>query len=378
MRSIVSMTNLPKLISKYKSDLDQAINFTVERGIYIGGPEVEQFEKEWAAYVGVKYTIGVGNGTDALVISLLSIGIRPGDKVATVSLTAGATAVAIKLTGAIPVWTDIDPSTLTMSVESLQKVLEINFNSSRPIKAIIPVHLYGSPADMKGIMDLARAFKCVVIEDCAQAHGAKIGSRLCGTFGHIAAFSFYPTKNLGCLGDGGAVCTNDETLFAKARMIAQYGWKDRNNCELRGLNSRLDALQAAILRVRLKHLTEENMIRRSIALKYIDSFGLLPIQLSLEQEGHLNVFHQFVIRAEERSKLEKYLYDDGIESQVHYPVPLHLQKAFRNKSSIRIVELTSTEEACRKVLSIPVHPALSEPETAQIIQSIKNFFRILN
>jgi dTDP-4-amino-4,6-dideoxygalactose transaminase len=375
MRASVSMTNLPKLISTYRNELDQAIDSVVERGIYIGGPEVELFEKEWSDYVGVQHTVGVGNGTDALVLSLLSIGIRSGDKIATVSLTAGATAVAIKLIGAIPVWTDIDPATLTMSVESLQQVLELNFNTSRPVKAIIPVHLYGNPADMTGIMDLARAFKCIVIEDCAQAHGAHIGSRLCGTFGQIAAFSFYPTKNLGCLGDGGAVCTNDKTLAEKARVIAQYGWKERNNSEIKGFNSRLDALQAAILRVRLRHLSDENMIRRNIALKYIDSFGLLPLQLSSEKAGHVNVFHQFVIRVEDRDSVEKYLSGNGIESQIHYPRPLHSQKAFLAKRSIRSIELPSTEEACQKVLSIPVHPALTESDTDYIIQCINTFFK---
>lgn len=375
MRANISMTNLPKLISTHRNELDQSIDSVVERGIYIGGPEVALFEQELSAYLGIQHTVGVGNGTDALVIALLSVGIRPGDKIATVSLTAGATAVAIKLIGALPVWTDIDPETLTMSVESLESVLKLNINTTRPVKAVIPVHLYGNPADMTGIIDLARAFNCFVIEDCAQAHGAQIGSRFCGTYGQIAAFSFYPTKNLGCLGDGGAVCTNDKSLAEKARMIAQYGWNQRNNSEIKGLNSRLDAIQAAILRVRLRYLSDENMNRRRIALKYIDSFGLLPLQLCLEKAGHVNVFHQFVIRVNERSTLEKHLFDNGIESQIHYPIPLHLQKAFSGKRSIRCIGLSSTEEACRKVLSIPVHPALNESDADYIMQCINTFFK---
>lgn len=366
------MTDLPRLFSAYREALKGAIEQTVEEGHYVGGPSVQAFEAEWSAYTGAQHSIGVGNGTDALVVSLMALGIGHGDRVATVSLTAVATAAAIRLAGAEPVWVDVDREYMTMSVEGLEAVLDRYAATPNPVKAIIPVHLYGHPADMPAIMELAARFECAVVEDCAQAHGARIGTAHCGTFGHLAAFSFYPTKNLGCMGDGGAVCTRDASLARKARMIAQYGWQQRNHSEVPGLNSRLDTVQAAILRVRLPHLAAENARRRAIALQYTRAFADLPVVLPRQRYGYHCVYHQYAIRVAERAGLMRQLALLGIETQIHYPTPIHLQPAFQASGSSG---LEQTEAACRSVLSIPVHPALTDEAVARIIDSIVSYFK---
>ena len=337
----------------HKDEIDRAIATVLDRGRYILGPEVEAFEREFAAYLGVAHVIGVGNGTDALRLALEGAGVRAGDTVVTVSHTAVATVAAIELAGAIPFLVDIDPSTFTMNCDRLEDVLR-----TRRVSAIVPVHLYGHPADMPAIVELARRYATTVIEDCAQSHGAPIGNRRTGSFGAAAAFSFYPTKNLGALGDGGAIATNDRGIAERGRLLREYGWKARYVSEVPGMNTRLDELQAAILRVKLRYLDTENARRREIAAAY--SAGL---RLPIENAGH--VYHQYVIRSRDRDALRARLAANGIATLVHYPVPVHLQPAY-----VRLEHgaLPATELAAGEVLSLPMYPELEDVDVARVIE----------
>jgi dTDP-4-amino-4,6-dideoxygalactose transaminase len=338
----------------HKDEIDRAIATVLDRGRYILGPEVEAFEREFAAYLGVGHVIGVGNGTDALRLALECAGVRAGDRVVTVSHTAVATVAAIELAGAIPFLVDIDPSTFTMNCDRLEDVLR-----TRRVSAIVPVHLYGHPADMPAIVELARRYSTTVIEDCAQSHGASIGNRKTGSFGSAAAFSFYPTKNLGALGDGGAIATDDRGLAERARLLREYGWKERYVSEIPGMNTRLDELQAAILRVKLRYLDPGNARRREIAAAY--SAGLC---LPIENAGH--VHHQYVIRSRDRDALRSRLAASGIATLVHYPVPIHLQPAY---ARLEHGPLPETESAAREVLSLPIYPELPDVDVARVIEA---------
>ncbi len=280
----------------HKAEIDAAIARALESGRYILGGEVSAFEEEWAGYVGVAHAIGVGNGTDALELALRALDIGSGDVVVTTSNTAVATVAAIELTGASALLVDVDEQTLTMSPHALQEALA----ERRNVKAVIPVHLYGWPADMRAITSIAVEHGLNIIEDCAQAHGARIDDRAVGTWGDLAAFSFYPTKNLGALGDGGAVVTDDSQLAQRLRELRMYGWKDRFISDSAGMNSRLDDLQAAILRVKLRHLDAANRRRQQIAEVYYESLADLPLLLPPRSADVQHVYHQFVVRLPER------------------------------------------------------------------------------
>jgi dTDP-4-amino-4,6-dideoxygalactose transaminase len=342
----------------HKDEIDRAIGGVLERGRYILGPEVEAFEREFATYLGVGHVIGVGNGTDALRLALESAGVHPGDTVVTVSHTAVATIAAIELAGAIPLLVDIDSATFTIDCELLEDVLR-----TRRVSAIVPVHLYGRPADMETIVELAQRYATRVIEDCAQSHGASIGSRKTGSFGVTAAFSFYPTKNLGALGDGGAIVTNDRGIAERARLLREYGWTERYVSRIPGMNTRLDELQAAILRVKLRYLDAENARRREIAGAY--SKGLGKVRLPADHAGH--VYHQYVIRSKDRDALRAKLMAGGVGTLVHFPVPVHLQPAY-----VRLEHgpLPETESAAEEVLSLPMYPELGDAAVERVIQEL--------
>lgn len=351
----------------HQGELDEAIHRTLRGGRYILGHEVTSFETEFAAYVGVSEAVGVGSGTAALYLALRACNVGPGDTVLTVSHTAVATVAAIELTGAAPLFVDIDPATFTIAVDLLEQAI---IKYARPIKAIVPVHLYGHPARMTEIMELAARYGMRVVEDCAQAHGARWAGRRVGTFGDIAAFSFYPTKNLGALGDGGAVLTDDRKLAESVRALREYGWQERFVSEVPGINSRLDELQAAILRVKLRHLDEENEKRRRIAQLYRTNLAN-DDRLILPEAGAeaTHVYHQYVVRSAARDSLRTYLTEKGIATAVHYPVPVHQQPAYAGRISA-ITSLSETEAAAREILSLPMFPELSENQvntvTAQI------------
>lgn len=333
----------------HKSEIDSAVARVLSNGRYILGPEVEAFEAEFGAYLGVAHSIGVANGTDALALALRGCGIGPGDRVATVSHTAVATVAAIELAGATPVLVDIDPETFTIDCAPLENL---------EVRAIVPVHLYGRPANMPRILEIARRRGIKVIEDCAQSHGASIDGRRTGAWGDAASFSFYPTKNLSAIGDGGAVVTGDSEIAARVRSLREYGWQDRYVSEVAGVNSRLDELQAAILRVKLRYLDAENARRREIAARYS---GLDP------HPGH--VYHQYVIRSADRDKLRARLQEHGIGTLIHYPVPVHLQPAYRSR--IKHGPLPESEKAAREVLSLPIYPELGGDAVEAVIRAVR-------
>lgn len=339
-----------------------AIDRVLESGYYILGPEVEAFEKEFAAYQGGGYAIGVANGTEAIELALRAAGVRPGDLVATVANTVTATVTAIAEIGAKPRFVDIDPDTMTMNVPALEQAL-----ARERIAAVVPVHLYGQPAAIGDIVDLARHHGAVVVEDCAQAHGARIGERRVGTWGAFAAFSFYPTKNLGALGDGGAVTTSDADSAARVRALRQYGWKQRYIAEDAGRNSRLDELQAAILRVKLPHLDRENAQRREHAARFRATLAGTALRLPPDAPGA--VYHQFVVRHPERESLRQHLAGQGIHAGVLYPVPVHRQPAFAQSG----LQLPHTEQACAEVLSLPVHPGLGPADLERVVRAVQSW-----
>ncbi|OPY27800.1 MAG: UDP-4-amino-4-deoxy-L-arabinose--oxoglutarate aminotransferase [Methanocella sp. PtaU1.Bin125] len=347
-----------------KGEIDAAIQGVLDRGMYIMGDEVASFEDEFSRYLGVKAAIGVGNGTDALQIALKACGVGPGDEVVTVSHTAVATVAAIVLCGADPVLVDVDPETYTMDVRRLREAL------TKKTRAVIPVHLYGHPADMGAILDIAEDSGLYVIEDCAQSHGATLNGRKTGVFGDIAAFSFYPTKNLGAFGDGGIIATADPGLAGRARLLREYGWKRRYISEIHGQNSRLDELQAAILRVKLRHLDEDNGRRRTIAGQYCRLLDGKGYVLPIERKGVEHVYHQYVLRTVRRDRLKEYLADHGVGTAVHYPVPVHLQPAFAGMR-IRRLPLGVTENICGQILSLPMHPYLSTAEVENVCALIE-------
>ncbi len=352
----------------HREELDAAVRQVLDSGWYILGQEVSGFEAEFAAYLGVKHALGVGSGTEAIHLALRTLGIGPGDAVLTVSHTAVATVAAIELAGATPVLADIDPATFTMDVESLEAAIKAH--GHRRLKAIVVVHLYGHPANMPAILEVAGRRGLFVIEDCAQAHGASIGATKTGGWGHVAAFSFYPTKNLGALGDGGAVVTNDPVLTEKARLLRQYGWRERYISELAGTNTRLDELQAAILRVKLRHLEAENARRRQLAAVYDAGLASTPLELPRCARTVTHVYHQYTVRSPRRDELAAYLKSKGIGTAVLYPQPVHLQPAYRDRLSLAPGGLAVTEGVCRQLLCLPMHPQLEDEQARRIAGEI--------
>jgi dTDP-4-amino-4,6-dideoxygalactose transaminase len=355
----------------HRAALDEAIQRVLSAGRYILGEETAAFEREFADYIGVPYALGLGNGTEALHLVLRGLGVGPGDEVITVSHTAVATVAAVEMCGAAPVLVDIQRDSYTMDPDLLERA------RSARTKAVVPVHLYGHPCAMEEIMTFARRHGLLVIEDCAQSHGALYGERRAGSFGHAAAFSFYPTKNLGALGDGGAVATRDPALFEKLRGLRQYGWDDRRLSRIPGWNSRLDELQAAVLRVKLGRIEEDNRKRIRIARTYQDGLSRIPeLRLPSPSPGTAHVYHQFVVRCEKpsvRDRLMAHLSADGIQTAVHYPVPIHLQPAYADRlSGSRFLPVT--EDLCPRILSLPLFPELTEEEVGQVVKAIETFF----
>ena len=348
--------------------IDAAMQRVMTSGVYIMGPELVAFEKEFADWLGVKEVVGVANGTDALELALRAIGIGPGDKVLTVANTVTATVSAIGATGATAEFVDIDPATMLIDLGAVETLLETLRDPT--IKAIIPVHLYGQAVDMPRVMAIAERYHLQVIEDCAQAHGSLVGGKKAGAWGHLAAFSFYPTKNLGALGDAGAVAGRDPLLLAQVRLLRQYGWRKRYVSDLPGRNSRLDELQAAILRVRLTRLDTENAHRAELARHYLTSLANLPLQLPLVAAGCTHTWHQFVVRTPRREELKAQLESKNIFCGILYPVPVHRQPAYHNAA----LHLPQAEQACAEVLSLPLHPGLTVADVLRVSDAVREFF----
>jgi len=333
------------------------------------GPNVEAFEEEFARYQEVEHAIGVSDGTSALQLALMACGVGPGDEVVTVSHTFIATAEAIALTGAKPVFVDIAPDTYTLDVGQIEGHL-----TSRT-RAIIPVHLYGQPADMDPIMAIARQHRLWVIEDACQSHGARYKGRRTGGLGHIAAYSFYFSKNLGAYGEAGMVTTNDDGLASKVRALRDHGSSARYHHDLVGMNARLDELQAAVLRAKLPHLDEWNAQRRANAADYArllsdgDGMGVVPSAAAYAE----HVFHLYVVRVPHRDQLREHLRDRGIGTGIHYPIPCHLQRAFRHLG-YEEGDLPITEEAVGQVISLPMYPELTAAQRLQVVDAMREFY----
>jgi dTDP-4-amino-4,6-dideoxygalactose transaminase len=349
-----------------KSEIDAAIARVLDKGWYILGDEVRAFENEFAAYVGVRHGVGVGNGTDALHLALAACEIGAGDEVVTVSHTAVATVAAIEMAGATPVLVDIDPVFFTLDPEKLVAAI------TPRTKAIIPVHLYGQPADLDRIVDIAGRRNLRVIEDCSQAHGAVYKSARVGSHGDIGCFSFYPTKNLGAIGDGGLLVTDDPSLAERARLLREYGWADRYVSNISGWNSRLDELQAAILRVKLGYLNEDNAARARIAHRYADALSECGMIMPTERAECTHVFHLFVIRSERRDELQDFLTERGVGALVHYRVPVHLQPAYEGRLA-GCENLSNTETVAAEILSLPIYPELDDRQVDMVIGAVKGF-----
>jgi dTDP-4-amino-4,6-dideoxygalactose transaminase len=353
-------------------EIDAAIREVLDAGRYILGQQVAAFEREFADWLGAGHALGVASGTDAITLALRACGIGPGDAVVTVSHTAVATTAAIELAGATPVFADIDPRRYTLDPASLERALDSH--SGPPVKAVVPVHIYGFPADMPAILGIAGRRNLRVIEDCAQAHGAAIGGRKCGTWGDIAAFSFYPTKNLGALGDGGAVATSNPELALRMRLVREYGWRERYISDFAGMNSRLDELQAAVLRVKLRRLDAGNQKRHAIALRYQERLAGLDLGVPAACEGILHAWHQFVIRSPRRDELQAFLSARGISTLIHYPAPVHCQPAYRDRLRPE-VSLDNTEQAAHEILSLPMYPELPLEHADQVASAIRDWSR---
>lgn len=359
----IRFVNLDAMYEDLQDEINVAIHNVLARSSFVLGAEVKAFEEEFAAYCETKHCIGVGSGLDALVLSMKALGIGPGDEVITASNTFIATAFAISQTGATPVLVEYEPSTFCLDPRRLSAAI-----SSRT-KAILPVHLYGHPADMDAIQVIADEHGLIVIEDAAQAHGARYRGRRCGSLGRAAAFSFYPSKNLGAMGDAGAIVTNDDEAADWLRAARNYGSTVKYKHEIHGVNSRLDAIQAAVLRVKLRYLDEWNATRRYLAGRYVDMLGSTGIELPQAVGDVEHVHHLFVIRCGNRDELAQHLDQQGIENGVHYPLPIHEQPAFERGCLIP-ESLAQTTLACDEILSLPMCPYLTDEQVSVVAQAV--------
>lgn len=356
----------------YRTEIDAAVARVLASGWYVLGAEGVAFERDFAAWLGAARAVGCANGTDALALALRALGIGPGSAVVTVSHTAVATVAAIEMAGAVPILVDIDPPHYTMEPAELADVLAHPPPGVPPIRAAIPVHLYGQPADLAPILASCRAHGVAVIEDCSQAHGATLGGRKLGTLGDVGAFSLYPTKNLGALGDGGVLATDDAALAERLAALRQYGWRSHYVSEAVGVNSRLDELQAAILRVKLRHLDAGNARRATIAAVYDAALAGRGVHPPARRPGATHVFHQYVVRVRQRDAVQARLRAAGIATGVHYPMPVHLQPAYRGRVALGPSACRASETAASEVLSLPVYPELTEAEVQRIAAVLGN------
>ena len=362
----IPIIDLKKQYESIRPELDDAIARVLAKGSFILGAEVVAFEEEFAEYCGVSHSVGVASGTDALQLALLACGVGENDEVLTTAHTAVATVSAIEATGAHPVLVDIDLNRYALNPNLLAQSI------TPRTRAIIPVHLYGCPVDMNPVIQFAREKNLFVVEDCSQAHGALYVGRKVGSLGDIAAFSFYPTKNLGAFGDGGAVVTDNVELAERVRLLRQYGWKEHYISSVKGINSRLDELQAGILRAKLRHLDEWNLRRRDLANLYYELLVDTELVLPALPENARHVFHQFVVRHPRRDALKEYLKRRGIHTLVHYPVPIHLQPAYENLG-YSFGSLPNTELTSREVLSLPLYPELTDEKIRRVCRNVIDF-----
>ncbi|MCX8143214.1 MAG: DegT/DnrJ/EryC1/StrS family aminotransferase [Bacteroidia bacterium] len=369
------MVDLKNQYLKIKPEIDAAIQEVLESTAFINGPAVKRFQQNLEQYLQVKHVIPCANGTDALQIAMMALGLKPGDEVITADFTYVATAEVIGLLGLTPVLVDVNPSTFDINIEALER------NITEKTKAIVPVHLFGQCANMDAIMEIAKKYNLYVIEDNAQAIGAEYTfqngtQKKAGTIGHIGCTSFFPSKNLGCFGDGGAIMTNDDELAQRCRMIASHGQSKQYVHDVLGVNSRLDSIQAAILDVKLKYLDQYIQARQKAAEYYDRKFSNHPeIIIPARNPNSTHVFHQYTLQIKngKRDALRAFLQEQGIPSMIYYPIPLHLQKAYQSPR-YKKGDFPVTEMLCASVLSLPMHTELTEDTLEQITNAVLNFF----
>jgi len=372
----IQMVDLISQYEKIQTEIDAAILNVVRSSAYINGPEVKSFQAEMEKYLGIKHVIPCANGTDALQIAMMAMDLKPGDEVITADFTYVATAEVIALLGLKPVLVDVYPGTFTLNIEAVKKAI------TPKTKAIVPVHLFGQCAEMDELMKLAKEHSFYVFEDVAQAIGADYtypdGKKVkAGTIGHIGCTSFFPSKNLGCYGDGGAIFTNDDEVAKKIRMIANHGQSVQYYHDVVGVNSRLDSIQAAILRIKLRHLDEYAVARQKAAAFYDKALGNHPkIKIPVRSKHSTHVFHQYtlVLEGADRDKLREHLASKDIPAMIYYPVPLHLQKAYRDPR-YKEGDFPVTEHLCRSVISLPIHTELSEETQSYIVAAVLEFLK---
>jgi dTDP-4-amino-4,6-dideoxygalactose transaminase len=371
----IPMVDLKGQYLKIKEEIDTAIQSVIDSTAYINGPDVKELQKELAEYLSVKHVITCANGTDALQIAMMALGLKPGDEVITTNFTFVATVEVIALLGLTPVLVDVDPETYTISPEAIEKAI------TPKTKAIVPVHLFGQAADMDKIMEIAKKHNLFVIEDTAQAIGSEYTfengkKQKVGTIGEIGSTSFFPSKNLGCYGDGGAIFTNDDQLAEKLYSIVNHGMKVRYYHDNIGVNSRLDTIQAAVLRIKLKQLDNYNASRLKAADYYDNAFADIPqIQTPIRFKKSNHIFHQYtmVLKDVDRGELQNFLKEKGIPAPIYYPVPLHLQKAYKNER-YKKGDFPITEMLSNSVLSLPMHTEMTEEDLKYITESVRAFF----
>ena len=381
----VPFLDLKTQVQQIESDLAPVLAEIMSSCQFIGGPQVSAFEEEFASFCDSKYCIGVGSGTDALRFALAAAGVDPGDDVITVPHTFIATTEAISQVGAQSVFVDIDEKTCNMSVDKLKECIDqnysidqstnklINQSTSNSLKAIVPVHIYGQPVDMDSILEIAENYKLVVIEDSCQAHGALYKDRKAGSMGISGCFSFYPGKNLGAFGEAGAIVTQDETVASKIRMIRDHGQSQKYTHEMEGYNGRLDAIQAAVLRLKLKRLGDWNAARRENAAYYTKFLSEVPeVELLEEADFATSVYHLYVIMVDDRDGLQQYLGDKGIGTGLHYPIPLHLQKAYAG-FGYKKGDFPNTERNTSRMLSLPMFAELTHDQIDYVVSCVKEF-----
>lgn len=363
--------DIKRQVGPIRGEIDAAIKEVIDNTSFILGAPVERFEQHVVEYTGAKYAVGVSNGTDAISLGLLALGVKAGEGVICPAFTYYATAAAIANIGARPVFADIDADTYNISLESVEKIL--TKKNKLKIKAMIPVHLYGACADMQGILKIARKHKIKVIEDTAQAFGAEFRGKKAGTLGDCGTVSFYPGKNLGAFGDAGLILTNNKAMATKLRILRNQGNEKKYYHILLGRNNRMDTIQAVVLDIKLKYLDEWNKKRQEVAGYYNQNLAGLAIKIPFVPEYTTHIYHQYTLRtSKSNKKLMDYLQEKGIDSRVFYPVPLHLQKCFKYLG-YKAGDFAQAEKAAKQVLSLPIYPELTGEEKDYIIQSVKEF-----
>jgi dTDP-4-amino-4,6-dideoxygalactose transaminase len=361
---MVPFVDLKAQYHSIKEEIDAAVLKVLESSQFVLGPEVAGFEQEFAAYCQVRHAIGVNSGTSALHLALLAAGVGPGDEVITIPFTFVATVAAIRYTGARPVFVDMDPRSFTMDVSQIEGAI------TQKTKVIMPVHLYGQPADMDPILEIARRHKLIVIEDAAQAHGTEYKGHRAGSLGDLGCFSFYPGKNLGAYGEGGLVTTNNPDYARTIRMLRDWGAERKYHHDLKGYNYRMEGMQGAILRVKLRHLEDWTEGRRRCAARYNQLLAGAGVETPIEMPYARHVYHVYAVRTRQREALQKALQDQGIQSGIHYPIPVHLLGAHTDLG-YKVGDFPHSEQAANEVLSLPMYPELTDNAIQFIAESIR-------